>query len=184
MGKRLTKEECSYAAKKLDEKSDWATRVKEAKQGFLDKALEILKAYLPKGVWQLIEDYGEVLAESDGITICRAGGASIWLRYGHYWEYDQATASYKKPFRLPMLDRLKVSDEDYKQLADLDKAWRDLERQESKWIASTAEALYKLNSRTRIQEAFPEALPYLCFDIPANCTVQVYNYEGLRQHLK
>lgn len=190
MGKKLTKCECEAAVKKMYEKTDWQDRIDNAKKAFSDYVLELLKKYIPQEVWDIAKKNQKILKRAEGLYFNNSAspnscGASKYVSfYTYFREVAKDGSSYEWKVILPAVNSISLSSEEYKKLYNLGKEQDDLERAARQWKSDTVEALYKLNSRTRIQEAFPEALPYLCFDIPQNCAIQVYNYDKLRTCFK
>ena len=188
MSKKLTKAECERAVECMYPKTDWPDKVDAAKKVFYDYALELLKKYIPQDIWDMAKKHQDTLVRADGIRFYRqtedSYHASTWVGFYHYRNYSEDRRTYEEGVVLPELKNLGISGDEYKKLDNLGRDKNKTEATALRWKKDTAEALYKLNSRTRIQEAFPEALPYLCFDIPQNCAIQVHNYDSLRACFK
>lgn len=153
MSKRITKFDCEQAAKKLAAIA-FDNKIKKAEEEEKAVGDELIKKYIPAPIMAIGKEYAEMFVNSGRIISVKEDSDTH-----NCFMVDANTLNplgYPKTF---LIDKA-----DAKYAANVVKNHNSLKRQKRTYINNVTEALWQLRSKKRIEEQFPEALPYLDFD--------------------
>lgn len=153
MSKHITKFDCEQAAKKLAAIA-FDNKIKKAEEE--EKAIgdELVKKYVPAPILAIGKEYAEMFVNSGRIISVKEDSDTY-----NCFMVDTNTLNplgYSKTF---LIDKA-----DAKYVTNVVKNHKSLNNQKRTYINNVTEALWQLRSKKRIEEQFPEALPYLDFD--------------------
>lgn len=151
--KRLTKADCESAAKELA-KLAYDKKIEEAEKKqrwFGDK---LIASLIPKPLMGCLNEYADLFADKSKRIPIRSEKCN-----GFQITYCQSNAIN------PLGDRkvFIIDDGQYREAAKLVNNVNDLCKAKRDYVKSVTEALYSLRTKAKIEEDFPEALPYLSF---------------------
>ncbi len=169
--KRLCKAECEYAAEELakiafDKKID-EVREKQKKNGDM-----LIKLLIPQPLLLLSRDYAEYFIDKENRIPIRSR-ATTWSDTINCPANDINPFGGRKVFL--------VDDKLYKEIQKVRDEKRTLRRKRENYKTEVTDALYTLRTKRRIEESFPEALPYLNFE---ETNLPAPKFDNLRSLLK
>lgn len=175
--RRLTKLYCERAATKLaeiafDKKIEEVTnKLKKVGDGLVD-------AYIPKPLMALSKEYSDLFIDKKGIIPVRSEQA----------RYYSDTIYVPSNIVNPLGERkiFFIDNKTYNELKSLVDERRNTFNRKEKYKNDVSEALWELRTKRKIENSFPEALPYLDFDDGKNNlpSLPASKCEELRKLLK
>lgn len=163
--KRVTRSMADEAATELANLA-YSKKVDELDKQIEYKVNELIIKYVPQPILSMAQEYSNLLEMDYSVCFCAENGCALYLH---------------PKIKVPKLRSLLLSLEDYKSLKSLldtrrstNDAWRDYKSRVSDILC------LELRTEKRIQEIFPEALPFLNF---SNTTTLACNYNELRSLL-
>lgn len=153
MSKRITKSECEQAAQKLAAIA-FDNKIKKAEEEEKEVGDELVKKYIPAPIMAIGKEYKEMFVNSGKIISVKENSD----KYNCFFVETNMLnpLGYSKTF---LIDKA-----DAKYATNIVKNHSSLKNQKRTYINNVTEALWQLRSKKRIEEQFPEALPYLDFD--------------------
>lgn len=172
--RRINKDDCRNAAKKLSDIA-FDKKIKEIEEEFKVIGDELVNAYIPKPLIALSKEYSDLFIDKKGIIPVRSEQA----------RYYSDTIYVPSNIVNPLGERkvFFIDNKTYKELKSLVDKKRNLLNRKQQYKEDVIEALWALRTKRRIEESFPEALPYLDFD-DGETNLPVPKYEELRNLLK
>lgn len=153
MSKHITKFDCEQAAKKLAAIA-FDNKIKKAEEE--EKAIgdELVKKYVPAPILAIGKEYAEMFVYSSKIISVKEDTD----------KYDSFVADTNILNPLGSSKTFLIDKADAKYAANIVKQNQNLMIRKRAYMNDVTEAIWQLRSKKRIEEQFPEALPYLDFD--------------------
>jgi hypothetical protein len=170
MAKRLTREMADDAADKLAALA-FDKKIEKIKSEMTKFGDVLINKYIPAPILALGDEYAQYFPDRNNHIQFTSETAPSY----HYSALPCTVSNpiYRKVFVL--------SEEDYKKGHGLKRRYDDLCGDKRRYKSDVSDALMQLKSEKRIQEQFPEALPYLNF---CETTALVPQFVELRAMLK
>ena len=170
--RKLTKNDCQNAARKLSN-IVFDKKIKEIDKQFRAIGDKLIETYIPKPLMALSNEYVNLFSDRGFVISVRS-------------EKNFSQSIYVPTNIInPLGDRkvFLIHDNTYKALSTLCNEKRNSLNNKTKYEYDVAEALWTLRTKRKIEESFPEALPYLDFD-DGKTNLPAPKYEELRNLLK
>lgn len=150
MSKRITKAMAAEAAFKLADIA-FTQKIGKSESALKKLVVELYEKYIPAPVRQCGEEFSKYYYKNRYLAFVTEGcnGGRNYKSFNH----DCNLA----------LNPIVLNVEDWKRLDKADKELTDLKQEKSKYKWDVEEALFNLRTKQRVEENFPEALPYLNF---------------------
>ena len=172
--RRINKDDCRNAAKKLSDIA-FDKKIEEINEKFKVIGDELVNACIPKPLIALSKEYSDLFIDKKGIISVRSE------RKGYYLDTIYVPSNIVNP--LGERKVFFIDDKIYNELKSLVDKRRNLLNRKTKYKEDVSEALWVLRTKRKIEESFPEALPYLDFD-DGKTNLPAPKYEELRNLLK
>ena len=172
--RRINKDDCGNAAVKLSNIA-FDKKIEEIDEEFKVIGDELVNAYIPKPLIALSKEYSDLFIDKKGIIPVRSEQA----------RYYSETIYVPSNIVNPLGERkvFFIDNKTYKELKSLVDKKRNLLNRKQQYKKDVIEAIWALRTKRRIEESFPEALPYLDFD-DGKTNLPAPKYEELRNLLK
>ncbi len=170
----INEDNCRNAAKKLSEIA-FDKKIEKIGEEFKVIGDKLVNAYIPKPLIALSKEYPDLFIDKECIITVRTEQKRCW-----------ADTIYVPSNIINPLGERKVffiDNKTYKELISLVDKSRNLSNRKQKYKEDVTAALWALRTKQKIEESFPEALPYLDFD-DGKTDLPVPKYEELRNLLK
>lgn len=150
MSKRITKAMAASAAEELA-KIAFDEKIEKARNEYQQMCMKMYEKYIPAPVRQCAIEYKEYYEQAYNLSFVveRENGG---YNYKSALEYHGVRVS-----------NIVLSDEDWKALDVADTNFRELSNKKQLFVWDVEDALFNLRTQQRVEEQFPEALPYLNF---------------------
>lgn len=150
MSKRITKAMAENAAEQLAQVA-YDEKIENAKNAYRQVCNSLYEKYIPAPVRQCAEEYKEYYQEAWRLSFV-VEGESGGRNYKSALEYHGVCVK-----------DIVLSSEDWKVLDKADDSYRSLISERQSFVWDATDALVNLRTQRRVEESFPEALPYLNF---------------------
>lgn len=169
--KRLTKAEWGYAAEELA-KLAFDKKIEKATEKLRRMGDGLIGLLIPMPLLTCLREY-EVYFTDKSRRIPVRSRATTWSDVIYCPTNDINPLGERKIFL--------IDDKVYKDVQRLREEERSLRRNKENYKTEVTDALYVLRTKRRIEESFPEALPYLNFD---ETNLPAPKFDNLRSLLK
>lgn len=172
--RRINKDDCRNAAKKLSDIA-FDKKIGEINEEFKVIGDELVNAYIPKPLIALSKEYSDLFIDKKGIIPVRSEEKK------YYSDTIYVTSNIVNP--LGERKVFFIDNKTYNKLKILVDKRRNLFNRKKQYEEDVSEAIWVLRTKRKIEESFPEALPYLDFD-DGKTNLPAPKYEELRNLLK
>lgn len=171
--KRLTKAECENAATELA-KIAFDKKIEEAGEKLKKVGDELITLLIPMPLLACLREYKEYFTDKSNRIVVRSRATT-------YSSAICCTANDVNPIGERKI--FLIDDKTYKYVQGLRDEERSLRRKKENYKTEVSDVLYALRTKRRIEESFPEALPYLSFD-DEKSNLPAPKFDNLRSLLK
>lgn len=171
--KRLTKTECEYAATELA-KIAFDKKIEEATEKLKKVGDGLITLLIPMPLLACLREYDKYFTDKSNRIAIRSR-ATTYSDVIYCPTNDINPLGERKIFL--------IDDKQYKDVQRLRDEERSLRRKKENYKDNVTDALYTLRTKRRIEESFPEALPYLMFD-DGKSNLPAPKFDNLRSLLK